>query len=288
MYGKFFKSAFSGSLMASGPEVFAVWAYVIAHTVESRVELNPRLLAAVIGSTPDRMEKAIEVLCSPDPCSRSQENEGRRMVKEGAYQYFVVNHAKYKQIRSEEDRREYNKIKKREERQRKSATVKHDVIDSQRQSSLSANKEADTEADTEVKKKRNTRAASGTSVSVESLIADGVDAKHAEDWLAVRRSKRLVLTETAWLSIKAEAASCGISPAEAVMLAASNGWAGFKSAWVENVAQSAGRNSKSDVEPTWRKEQRERHEAFLGPYAAKSASSIINMEPTNAIPAKLR
>ena len=71
MYGKFFKSAFSGSLMASGPEVFSVWAYVIAHTVESRVELNPRLLAAVIGSTPDRMEKAIETLCSPDPCALS-------------------------------------------------------------------------------------------------------------------------------------------------------------------------------------------------------------------------
>lgn len=147
MYGKFFKSAFSGSLMASGPEVFAVWAYVIANTVDSRVELNPRLLAAVIGSTPDRMTKAIETLCAPDTESRSKDNEGRRMIKEGTFQYFVVNHAKYREIRSEDDRREYNKLKKREERARKSTDVKSSVIDSQRQSSVSANTEADTEAE---------------------------------------------------------------------------------------------------------------------------------------------
>ena len=119
MFGKYFASTFSGSMMAAGPEVFAVWGYVIAHAVDSRVELNPRLLAAVIGSTPERMLAAIERLCASDAESRSKEQEGRRLMREGEFQYFVVNHEKYRSIRDEEGRREYNREKKREERARK-------------------------------------------------------------------------------------------------------------------------------------------------------------------------
>lgn len=129
MFGKFFASTFTGSMMASGPDVFAVWAYVIAHAQNSHVELNPRLLAAIIGSTPERMQAAIDVLCQPDPHSRSKDMDGCRMRRDGEYLYLVVNHERYRKIRNEEDRREYNKIKKREQRAR-STGVKQHVNDS--------------------------------------------------------------------------------------------------------------------------------------------------------------
>lgn len=156
MYGKYFASTFSGSMIASGPEVFAVWGYVIAHAVNSYVELNPRLLAAVIGSTPDRMKEAIEKLCAADPESRSKTEEGRRLIREGEYQYRVVNHEKYRRIRDEDGRREYNRIKKQEERARKagrvatpadSIPVKQSVNDIVGQSTLSAHTEADTDTE---------------------------------------------------------------------------------------------------------------------------------------------
>ena len=131
MYGKFFASTFTGSMMASGPEVFAVWSYVIAHAVDGHVELNPNLLAAVIGSTPDRMRAAIELLCQPDQHSRSPENEGRRMVREGEYLYSVTNHVKYRSIRNEDERREYNRLAKQKERQRKSSDVSMTVNECQ-------------------------------------------------------------------------------------------------------------------------------------------------------------
>jgi hypothetical protein len=176
MFGKYFASTFSGSMMAAGPEVFAVWGYVIAHAVDSRVELNPRLLAAVIGSTPERMLAAIERLCASDAESRSKEQEGRRLMREGEFQYFVVNHDKYRSIRDEEGRREYNREKKREERARKALPgpsmqskdvspsnapedprvfsgqnlpVTPAVNDNQRLSNMSANTEAETDAEAE-------------------------------------------------------------------------------------------------------------------------------------------
>ncbi len=134
-------------MYGAGVDVFAVWGYVIANTVNSRVELNPMLLASVLGSTPDKVEAAIAKLCGPDEKSRSTAHDGRRLVREGQFQYFVVNHETYRAIRNEEDRRAYNREKQRESRARR-RLVNQDVIDSQSLSALSAHTEA--EADTEV------------------------------------------------------------------------------------------------------------------------------------------
>jgi len=74
----------------------------------------------------------------------------------------------------------------------------------------------------------------GSSLSAKDLKAEGVDAQHAADWLAVRKAKRLPLTATAWDETKAEAAKAGVTPAEAVRLSAVNGWGGFKATWLAN------------------------------------------------------
>ena len=130
MYGKIFASTFSGSMVGAGPDVFAVWAFALAQVVNSRVELNPRLLAPVLGTTQDRVEAAIEYLGRPDADSRNPAEEGRRLIREGQYQYRVVSHEIYQAIRNEEERRNYNAQKKRESRDRLK-NVKPDVIDGQ-------------------------------------------------------------------------------------------------------------------------------------------------------------
>jgi len=121
MYGKFFASTFTGSLIGAGPVVFSVWGYVIANTKAGQVELNPKLLAAVIGADVDEVVKALDYLCAPDPNSRSTTDDGRRLVREGQFAYRVVNAAVYRAIRNEDDRREYNRIKQRESRARRKA-----------------------------------------------------------------------------------------------------------------------------------------------------------------------
>lgn len=107
MYGKAFQSMYSGSMMGAGADVFAVWGYVIANAVNGAVELNPVFLSAVIGMTPDRAQAAIDVLCAPDARSRTKDEDGRRLVREGQFAYRVVNHEKYRAIRDEDQRRDY-------------------------------------------------------------------------------------------------------------------------------------------------------------------------------------
>jgi len=119
MFGKWFASTYTGSMLGAGSDVFAVWSWVVANAgPKGELEINPALLAAMIGEPVERIEKAVEFLCAPDPKSRSTEEEGRRIVHEGAFSYRVVNHAKYRAARSEEARRAQNREAKRRQRER--------------------------------------------------------------------------------------------------------------------------------------------------------------------------
>lgn len=151
MYGKFFASTFTGSMCGAGPAVFAVWGYVIANTVDSQVELNPKFLASVIGAPEAAIAQAIKELCEPDPLSRNPTNEGRRLEREGQFQYRVTSHAIYRALNSTDQLREYNRQKQREFRQKK-----RDKQDRQTQKSLTVKESnpiqrQDTEAYTETK-----------------------------------------------------------------------------------------------------------------------------------------
>lgn len=121
MYGKFFESAFTGSMMGAGEHVFALWGWVIAHTRNSHVEINPKYVALMVGSTEERMRSALAFLCAPDSASRNPDHEGRRLVNEGGNLYFVPSAEHYRKMASEEDRRAYFTEAKRKQRERTQA-----------------------------------------------------------------------------------------------------------------------------------------------------------------------
>jgi hypothetical protein len=119
MYGKHYESMYEGSMYGAGVAVFAVMGYVISHTRESRIELNPRKLADTLGGTLEDIEGALAYLTGPDPRSRHKAYEGARLVKEGEFQYLVPSWESYQAIKNEEDRRQYNREAKRRERAKK-------------------------------------------------------------------------------------------------------------------------------------------------------------------------
>jgi hypothetical protein len=117
MYGKHFESMYEGSMYGAGVAVFAVWGYVIAHTRKSLVELNPKKLADTLGGEREEIEKAIRFLMEKDPNSRHKAHEGRRLLKEGEFQYRVPSWEEYRRILNEDERREYNRKKQAEYRE---------------------------------------------------------------------------------------------------------------------------------------------------------------------------
>lgn len=126
MYGRIFETLYKGSMVGAGSATFAVWCYVIANmraddTVGAQVDLNPALIGFILGEKEEVVEWVIERLCAPDPKSTNKAEEGRRLIKLGQYSYRVVSGADYMSIRNEEDRREYFRVKKQEQRAREAA-----------------------------------------------------------------------------------------------------------------------------------------------------------------------
>lgn len=69
-----------------------------------------------------------------------------------------------------------------------------------------------------------------------AMLTDrGVDPKHASDWLTARGKS--ALTETALAGVEREAATAGISLADAVRIAAERGWRGFSASWLTNQSR---------------------------------------------------
>ncbi len=120
MYGKAFSQMYTGSMYGAGLHVFAVWGWVIAHTHHSddSVEINPKLLAAALGGSLENIVDALAYLCAPDKHSRSPEEDGRRLVKEGEFVYRVVNAEKYHKMQDDDARRESSRTRKRKQRSR--------------------------------------------------------------------------------------------------------------------------------------------------------------------------
>jgi hypothetical protein len=114
MWGKHFSSMYEGSLVGSGAIIFAVWGYVIANfipdkKVGAQVRLNPVVLAAILGEKEGDVTKAIQFLCAPDKHSTTKDQQGKRLIQLSEFDYQVVNGAKYRAIRNEEERREQNR-----------------------------------------------------------------------------------------------------------------------------------------------------------------------------------
>ncbi len=129
MYGKHFESMYDGSMYGAGINVFAVWGYVISHARNGTVELNPRKLSDTLGGPIEDIQAAIEFLMKPDSESRHKEHDGRRLLKDGEFQYSIPSWSNYQTLRNEEARREYNRVKQREYREKQRATAEERKYD---------------------------------------------------------------------------------------------------------------------------------------------------------------
>lgn len=67
----------------------------------------------------------------------------------------------------------------------------------------------------------------------QALIGIGVTARVADDWLAVRRTKRATNTETAFRSIAAQIEKSGKPADDCIRLAAEQSWSGFRASWMD-------------------------------------------------------
>ena len=146
MYAKLFASIYQGTLRGN-THGLVVFTNMLAHAdAAGWVDMHPKAIAEEVGLTLEEVKEAIRDLEAPDIESRSPEEGGRRIVlldEHRAWGWRIVNHAKYRAIRSEEDRREQNRLAQERFRNRH----KHDSNESKPRKPPSAQAEAEAEAE---------------------------------------------------------------------------------------------------------------------------------------------
>ena len=65
------------------------------------------------------------------------------------------------------------------------------------------------------------------------MLSIGVERKIAEEWIKVRKNKKLTQTETAFRKTKAEIDKSGRNANDCITLCVERSWGGFKAEWIE-------------------------------------------------------
>lgn len=220
MYAKLFTSIYQGTLRGD-THGLVVFTNLLAHAdAEGWVDIHPKAIAEEVGLTIEQVRTALSALESPDPESRSPEEEGRRIVRLDEHRdwgWRIVNHAKYRAIRSEEERREQNRLAQQRWREKNKPSVSVRKQDKPKQKQIHIQKQEDQKT-----------APKG------DLLAD-IDPQIAADFKALRTRLRAPITETAMNGIKREAEKAGISVQDALQACCERGWRGFKAEWLHEL-----------------------------------------------------
>lgn len=144
-YTKLFQSILDSTIWQESNETRLLWITMLAMSDKNgEVQAAIPGLAKRAGITIQECEDGLATLLSPDPYSRTPDHEGRRIeVISGGWS--LLNHAKYRELMSYEERKEYNRRKQAESRAKKANGASKDVNDmsitvnhSQSQSAMSA------------------------------------------------------------------------------------------------------------------------------------------------------
>lgn len=188
MYGKFFASTFTGSMVGSGLNVFAVWGYVVANAkADGTVELNPPILAAVLGCARGEVEAAIAVLCAPDTNSRSKKHDGRRLQQAAAFLYEVVNFTDYRAMRDDDSRRNYMRDYMRDYRAKQAGEGVTEPLTANVNTRKPSLSQAEADTDTEKSKETSTSKATSKACRASRLAKDWKPDSDLIDWAETER-----------------------------------------------------------------------------------------------------
>jgi len=128
MYGKVFAQMYEGTLASRGPweALVTFQQLIVLANRHGEVDMTADAISRRTTIPLDIIEKGLMALSQPDPDSRTADEDGRRIVlidPHRAWGWRLVNYDKYRKIRNDEERREYQREWIAGKRKAKQATV---------------------------------------------------------------------------------------------------------------------------------------------------------------------
>lgn len=132
MYGKVFEQMYEGTLASRGPweALVTFQQFIVLANRHGEVDMTPDAISRRTTIPLEIIQKGIESLEQVDPDSRTPDEDGRRIARlddHRSWGWRIVNYDKYRKIRSEEERREYQRVlmanRRKKEKESKSAEM---------------------------------------------------------------------------------------------------------------------------------------------------------------------
>jgi hypothetical protein len=150
MYGKIFTSIYDGTLVEDWRALITFQQLIVLSDADGVVDMTPNAISRRTGIPIEHITKGLKILEKPDLCSRTEGEEGRRIIRMDEHRewgWHIVNHSKYKLITSSVSRREQNRINKQNQRKRQ-AEKSEKVSECHQVSSMSAHTDTNTDTNT--------------------------------------------------------------------------------------------------------------------------------------------
>lgn len=176
-------------------------------------------------------QKALDAFLSPDPYSRTPDNEGRRIEPiDGGWR--LLNHEKYRSIRDEESIKESKRNYINARRAREREDVEKSRTQSNSVDSGRANAEAYTEAEADTENKEVKAPRKRAAPSPAQTKPHDVAEQTWQDWLALRKAKRAPVTATVVEGARREAEKAAMSLEAFLQVWCRRGSQGLEAAWL--------------------------------------------------------
>jgi hypothetical protein len=230
MYAKIFAQIFDSSIAADWQTRHVFEDLLKLSDRFGIVDITPRSIAGRTGVPLEIVQRALEVLAQPDPDSRTPDEDGRRITlldPARNWGWRIVNYEKYRAIRDEDGRREYQARWIREKRTATEKMSTHFIdtmstdcqhaVNKSRQSTMSTHTEADADTD----KKHRARGAG------KFVLPSWIDAEAWAGYEEMRAAARKKPTDRARSLIvgKLEAMrNEGHDPSDALRRSTMNNW----------------------------------------------------------------
>lgn len=121
IYGKIFDSIYDGTLRANWQGLITFQQLIILADKDGIIDMTPHALHGRTGIPLEIIEAGLDHLSKPDPYSRSNTEEGRRIVlidDHRPWGWRLVNHAYYNKLRSAEEKRIADRERMSEKREK--------------------------------------------------------------------------------------------------------------------------------------------------------------------------
>lgn len=131
MYGKIFDTIYDGTLAEDWRALITFQQMIVLCDADGTIDMTPAAISRRTGIPIEHIKAGIEILENPDPYSRTEGEDGRRIRRLDPHRpwgWYLVNHEKYKALQDAETVRAQNRERKRRQRMRDAGiddTMKH-------------------------------------------------------------------------------------------------------------------------------------------------------------------